>query len=80
VSKGDPDTVARQAYDALRKGNRRVVGGGVLSKVGALVNTMLPDAAKARMQEFLSKPRPTDPGQKGKFAARSAPTIPSQPD
>ena len=57
LPKGDPDTVARQAYEALRDGRRRVVGGGVLSKAGALVNTVLPDAAKARMQEMLSKPR-----------------------
>ena len=57
ASKGNPDTVARQAYEALRNGDRRVVGGGVLSKAGALMNTMLPDAAKARMQEILSKPR-----------------------
>jgi short-subunit dehydrogenase len=57
VSKGNPDTVARQAYQALRSGDRRVVGGGVLSKAGALMNTVLPDAAKARMQEILSKPR-----------------------
>ena len=57
ASKGNPDTVARQAYQALRRGKRRVVGGGVLSKTGALLNTVLPDVAKARMQEILSKPR-----------------------
>lgn len=57
LPKGDPDTVARQAYEALRAGRRRVVGGGVLSQAGALVNTVLPDAAKARMQEIMSKPR-----------------------
>jgi short-subunit dehydrogenase len=57
VWKGNPDTVARQAYKAMRQGDRRVVGGGPLSKAGALVNTVLPDAAKARMQEILSKPR-----------------------
>lgn len=57
VTKGDPDTVARQAYAALRDGRRRVVGGGVLSQAGALVNTVLPDAAKARMQEIMSRPR-----------------------
>ena len=58
AGKGNPDTVARQAYEGLRRGDRRVVGGGVLSKAGAWLNTVLPDAAKARMQEILSKPRP----------------------
>jgi uncharacterized protein len=80
VSKGDPETVARQAYEALRNGKRRVVGGGVLSKAGALLNTVLPDAAKARMQEILSKPRSRGPAQTGESTARSASTIPSRPD
>jgi short-subunit dehydrogenase len=65
AKKGNPDTVARQAYEALRHGDRRVVGGGVLSKAGAWLNTVLPDAAKARMQEILSKPRPSRPRPDG---------------
>jgi uncharacterized protein len=66
VSKGDPDLVARQAYEALQRGERRVVGGGVLSKVGAVVNTALPDGVKSRMQEILSRPPAGRPGRDGR--------------
>lgn len=55
--KDDPDLIARQAYRALLRGDRRVVGGSLVSQAMARVNTVLPDRVKSRMQEILSKPK-----------------------
>jgi uncharacterized protein len=57
ADKEEPATVARQAYEGLMRGKKRVVGGTVLTQAMARVNAALPDAAKAKMQEILSKPK-----------------------
>lgn len=55
--KEDASTVARQAYRAVMRGDRRVVGGTFFTQVSAKLNAVLPDSAKAKMQELMSKPR-----------------------
>jgi uncharacterized protein len=56
MRKDDPADVARQGFEGMMRGRRRVVAASPLSKVSALVNTVLPDATKATMQRLLSRP------------------------
>ena len=56
MPKADPDTVARQAYDATMAGKDHVVSGSVLNRVQAMGSGLLPDRVKAYAQAFLSKP------------------------
>lgn len=55
--KEDAATVARQAYRAVMRGDKRVVGGTLFTQVSAKLNAVLPDSAKAKMQGLMSKPR-----------------------
>ncbi|PYE17352.1 short-subunit dehydrogenase [Williamsia limnetica] len=55
-SKDDPAAVARQGYDALLAGKRKVVASSMTSKVMAAADAVLPDAAKAAAHRFMAKP------------------------
>jgi short-subunit dehydrogenase len=55
--KDDPAAVARQGYDALLQGKRKVVASSLTSKAMAAVDAVLPDAAKAAAHRFIAKPR-----------------------
>ena len=60
--KDDPAQVARQGFEALMKGDDKVVAGSVKNKAMAAANKVLPDAAKAKMHRHMSEP---DPKAKG---------------
>jgi len=54
--KDDPGKVARQGYDALMRGDRKVVASSPLSKAMGLVNRFLPDSVKAVANRVISQP------------------------
>jgi len=53
----DPGKVARQGFQALMAGRRKVVGGSMLTKAQTAATAVLPDSAKARVHRLLAKPR-----------------------
>jgi short-subunit dehydrogenase len=55
--KDDPAKVAEQGVDALLKGDRKVVGGGLMTKAQAAANAVLPDALKAKGHAAGAKPQ-----------------------
>jgi short-subunit dehydrogenase len=56
MSKDDPAQVARQGFEALMRGDQKVVGGSVSSKVLGTVTRVLPDSVKAVGSRVLSVP------------------------
>ncbi|WP_348267145.1 SDR family NAD(P)-dependent oxidoreductase [Edaphobacter sp. DSM 109919] len=55
--KQDPALVAKQGFEALMAGHESVFGGDMTAKLkGRVVNSMLPDKAKASMAAHRSKP------------------------
>jgi short-subunit dehydrogenase len=56
IPKDDPAQVAKQGYEAMMSGRRRVVAASVTSKAFGLVNTMLPDMVKAKINRFIASP------------------------
>jgi short-subunit dehydrogenase len=55
--KDDPAQVARQGFEALMRGDRKVVAGSILTKVMGAANHVLPDQVKAVGNRVLSMPR-----------------------
>jgi short-subunit dehydrogenase len=55
--KDDPADVARLGYEAMQKGDRRVVAASLLSKALVAVNTVTPDVVKAAAHRVLAIPR-----------------------
>jgi short-subunit dehydrogenase len=55
--KDDPAKVARQGFEALMRGDRKVVAGSVLVKAMGLANRVLPDSVKAVGNRVMSMPR-----------------------
>ena len=54
--KDDPAQVARQGFEALMKGEAKVLGGSVLSKAQAAVNSVLPDRLKSAGHAKMAEP------------------------
>jgi len=54
--KDDPAQVARQGFEALVKGRKRVVGGSVKTKAQEALNKVLPDQAKAATHRAMAEP------------------------
>ena len=54
--KDDPAQVAEQAYEALMKGEEKVVAGSVMTKVQAAASKVMPDSAKAKMHRKMAEP------------------------
>ncbi|MBB4662372.1 SDR family NAD(P)-dependent oxidoreductase [Conexibacter arvalis] len=54
--KDDPADVARDGFEALMRGDERVVSASLKTKLQAAGSRVLPDAAKARLQGRESKP------------------------
>ncbi len=52
----DPAEVARQGYEALMSGRRKVVAESVMSKAMGLANSVLPDSVKAVESRLISIP------------------------
>lgn len=57
VPKDDPADVARQGFEAMRRGDQKVVAASLMSKALGAANTVLPDAIKAKMNRLIAKPR-----------------------
>jgi uncharacterized protein len=55
MPKDDPAEVARQGYDAMRRGERKVVASSPLSKAVGLVNRFLPDSVKAVANRLITE-------------------------
>jgi uncharacterized protein len=56
MPKDDPAQVARQGFEALMRGDQKVVGGSVSSKVMGTVSRVLPDTVKAVGSRLISLP------------------------
>lgn len=54
--KDDPAKTARQGYDAMLRGDRKVVASSPVSKVTGLVARVLPDSAKATANRLIVTP------------------------
>ncbi|MDP9436921.1 MAG: SDR family NAD(P)-dependent oxidoreductase [Actinomycetota bacterium] len=55
--KDDPAQVAKQGIDALMNGERKVVGGSLMTKLQAAAAAVLPDAVKAKAHALMAKPK-----------------------
>jgi short-subunit dehydrogenase len=55
-SKDDPALVAKQGYEALMKGEEKVVAGSMSNKIQAATAAILPDRAKAEMHRRMAEP------------------------
>jgi short-subunit dehydrogenase len=56
MPKDDPGKVAKQGYDAMMRGDQKVVAASILSKGMGLANRFLPDSAKAVAHRLISQP------------------------
>lgn len=56
MSKDDPATVAKQGFDALMSGERKVVAESLTTKIMGITNRLLPDSVKAAANRVLAKP------------------------
>ena len=54
--KDDPAQVAKQGFDALMKGETKVLGGSAMSKAQAVVNSVLPDKLKSKGHAKMAEP------------------------
>ncbi|BBY46032.1 SDR family NAD(P)-dependent oxidoreductase [Mycolicibacterium celeriflavum] len=55
MPKDDPGKTAKEGYDALMRGDKKVVASSPLSKAMGLVNRVLPDSVKAASNRLISK-------------------------
>lgn len=56
MPKDDPAKVAKQGYDAMRRGDQKVVASSLLSKTLGMANRVLPDSVKAVANRLISQP------------------------
>jgi hypothetical protein len=59
-SKDDPGLVARQGFEALMKGERRVVAGSLMTRAQEHAGKAVPDALKAKMHRKMAEPGSAD--------------------
>ncbi|MEV7802295.1 SDR family NAD(P)-dependent oxidoreductase [Microbispora sp. NPDC088329] len=62
--KDDPAEVARQGFDALMKGDDKVVAGSLANKVQGVAGRLTPDTAKAAMHRRMAEPGKGDTSEK----------------
>jgi uncharacterized protein len=55
-SKDDPAQVAKQGFEALMKGEQKVVAGSLSTKAQGLANRVLPDSLKAKAHRQMAEP------------------------
>ncbi|OBH96586.1 SDR family oxidoreductase [Mycobacterium sp. E2733] len=55
--KDDPAKVARQGFEALMRGDQKIIAGSVLVKAMGAANRVLPDSIKAVGNRVMSRPR-----------------------
>ncbi|MGE2715604.1 SDR family NAD(P)-dependent oxidoreductase [Mycolicibacterium litorale] len=56
LPKDDPADVARQGYEAMMRGDQKVVAASLMSKALGAANMVLPDAVKARLNRLIARP------------------------
>jgi short-subunit dehydrogenase len=56
LPKDDPADVARQGFEALMRGDQKVVASSLMSKALGAANMVLPDAVKARLSRVIARP------------------------
>lgn len=56
MPKDDPAKVAEQGFNALMRGDRKVLAESVVTKVMGVTNRFLPDSVKAAANRVLSAP------------------------
>ncbi len=54
--KDDPAQVAKQGFEAMMAGETKVLGGSLLSKAQAVVNSVLPDRLKSAGHAKMAEP------------------------
>lgn len=64
MSKDDPAKVAKQGFDALMRGDRKVVAESLSTKVMGVANRFLPDSVKAAADRVIARPRRSATGGK----------------
>ncbi|GLX07160.1 SDR family NAD(P)-dependent oxidoreductase [Microbispora sp. NBRC 16548] len=62
--KDDPAEVARQGFDALMKGDDKVVAGSLMNKVQSVAGRVTPDTAKAAVHRRMAEPGKGDTSEK----------------
>jgi short-subunit dehydrogenase len=55
--KDDAAQVAEQGFEALMRGDRKVLAGSLSTKVQGVVNAVLPDSVKAAAHRLMAQPR-----------------------
>ena len=58
--KDDPADVARQGFEALMKGEERVVAGSLATKLQGYASRFIPDSLKAKAHTVMAKPKEDD--------------------
>ena len=58
--KDDPAQVAAQGFDALMKGEAKLVAGSLKTKVQGMANSVLPDALKAKAHRQMAEPQDSE--------------------
>jgi uncharacterized protein len=56
-TKDDPAQVAAQGFEALMKGEKKLVAGSLMTKVQGAVNKVLPDSVKAAAHRLMAEPK-----------------------
>ena len=56
----DPDMIAKQGFEALMKGDKKIVAGGVGTKAQGLAAKVLPDSVKGAMHRNMAEPGSAD--------------------
>lgn len=57
MSKDDPAKVAKQGFDALMRGDRKIVAESLTTKIMGVANRFLPDSVKAAADRVIARPR-----------------------
>jgi uncharacterized protein len=58
--KDDPAQVAEQGFEALMKGERKLVAGSLKTKVQGAMNSVLPDSLKAKAHRQMAEPQDSE--------------------
>lgn len=56
LPKDDPADVARQGFEALMRGDQKVVAASLMSKALGAASAVVPDAVKARLNRLIARP------------------------
>ena len=61
-SKDSPEQVAKQGFEALMKGDKKIIAGGLGTKAQGMAAKVLPDSVKGAMHRQMAEPGSADPG------------------